>query len=64
MAKTALFGDSYIKRLSRFCDNFLGVPGESRFYGVGGMRVDNLNQEVLKSCVDFQPDVVFFLCIG
>ena len=63
MAKTALFGDSYIKRLNRFCDNFLGVPGECRFYGVGGMRADNPHQEVLKSCIDFQPDAVF-LCIG
>ena len=63
MAKTALFGDSYIKRLNRFCDNFLGVPGECRFYGVGGMRADNPHQEVLKSCIDFQPDAVFCVLV-
>ena len=27
------------------------------------MRADNPHQKVLKSCIDFQPDVVF-LCIG
>lgn len=34
MLKTALLGDSYVKKFGRFYDGFLGVHIECRFYGV------------------------------
>lgn len=37
----------------------MGVPGECRFYGVGGMRADNVNQRVLLELMDFHPETVF-----
>lgn len=60
MAKIALFGDSYIKRLGKY----LGVPGECRFFGVGGMRADRPHQEVLNQLLEFQPDTVFVFIGG
>ena len=63
MAKVALFGDSYIKRLSSYCKGFLGIPGDCRFYGVGGMRADSPNNEPLRQLIRFQPDTVC-ICLG
>ena len=60
MAKIALFGDSYIKRLGKY----LEVPGECRFFGVGGMRADRPHQEVLNQLLEFQPDTVFVFIGG
>ena len=47
MARYGLFGDSYIKRLQRFWDGDLHVPGSSKFVHRGGLRCDRLN-EVMK----------------
>lgn len=63
MSKTALLRDSYVKRLGRFCDGFLGISGECRFYGVGGMRADSVIQRVLCELMDFHPETVF-VCLG
>lgn len=60
MAKIALFGDSYIKRLGKY----LGVPGECRFFGVGGKRADRPHQEVLNQLLEFQPDAMFVFIGG
>lgn len=64
VAKMALFGDSYIKRLGKYCDLFLGVPGECRFFGVGGKRADRPHQEVLNQLLEFQPDTMFVFIGG
>lgn len=63
MTRTALFGDSYIKRLGRFCDHFLGIPGDCSFYGVGGMRADSINKEALRRLIEFHPHTVC-VCLG
>lgn len=63
LLRTALLGDSYIGRLGRFCGGFLGVPGECRFYCVGGMRADSVDQRVLRALMEFQPETVF-VCLG
>ena len=44
MAKIALFGDSYISHLERFCFGAMKVPGDVRFYGVGGMNFENFSE--------------------
>lgn len=58
MAKIALFGDSYISRLEEFCKGDLRVPGDVRFFGVGGMNFDNYSK-VFKEVKLFRPDAVF-----
>lgn len=63
MTRTALFGDSYIKRQGRFCDHFLGIPGDCSFYGVGGMRTDSINKEALRRLFEFHPHTVC-VCLG
>ena len=68
MAKIALFGDSYISRLERYCEGVLKVPGEIKFFGKGGMRVDQLYcgsrfRTYLDGLISFGPDIVF-ICIG
>ena len=47
MAKIALFGDSYISHLERFCSGDLKIPGDVRFFGVGGMNFENYS-DILK----------------
>lgn len=51
MTRTALFGDSYIKRLGRFCDHFLGIPGDCSVYGVGGMRINRVHPHTVCVCL-------------
>ena len=63
MSKIALFGDSYIKRLEKFCGGFLGIPGDCRFYGVGGMRADNPHEGLLREMLCFKPNALF-ICLG
>lgn len=58
MTRTALFGDSYIKRLGRFCDHFIGIPGQCNFYGIGGMRADNMHKEALRQLIEYHPNTV------
>lgn len=59
MSKTALLGDSSVKGLCIICDGFLG---KCRFYGVGGMRADGVNQRVLSELMVFHPETVF-VCV-
>ena len=58
MAKIALLGDSYISRLEEFCKGDLRVPGDVRFFGVGGMNFDNYSK-VFKEVKLFRPDAVY-----
>ena len=58
MAKIALFGDSYISHLERFCFGDMKVPGDVRFYGVGGMNFENFS-ETFDDLKLFKPDAVF-----
>ena len=58
MAKIALLGDSYVTRLEKFCLGDLKVPGDVRFFGVGGMKLENYAQ-ALESVKLFHPDAVF-----
>ena len=57
-SKIALFGDSYISRLERFCGGNLKIPGEVRFYGIGGLNLDNYSN-TLDKLILFRPDAVF-----
>lgn len=59
MCKIALFGDSYISRLKRFCYSDLKIPGDVRFFGKGGMKFDNIPSELYSKLLSFSPDVVF-----
>ena len=58
MAKIALFGDSYISRLKKFCRGDMKFPGDVRFYGVGGMNLENYS-ETIEDVKLFHPDAVF-----
>ena len=58
MAKIALFGDSYISHLERFCFGDMKVPDDVRFYGVGGMNFENFS-ETFDDLKLFKPDAVF-----
>ena len=58
MAKIALLGDSYVTRLEKFCLGDLKVPGDVRFFGVGGMKLENYAQ-ALEGVKLFHPDAVF-----
>ena len=57
MARIALFGDSYISHLERFCCGDLKVPGDVRFYGFGGMSFENYSDTLLDLKL-FKPDAV------
>ena len=63
MAKIALFGDSYISHLERFCSGDLKIPGDVRFFGVGGMNFENYS-DILKEVKIFEPDAVFMNLCG
>ena len=41
MARIAVFGDSYVRRLGEFGGNY-DVEGEVDCFGVGGMRTDSI----------------------
>ena len=65
MARYGLFGDSYIKKLYRFCDGDLHVPGSSSFVHRGGLRCDRLDQTIKKKmkAAAVKTDFIF-LSIG
>jgi hypothetical protein len=43
------------RKLGKYCNGYLGVPGDSRFFGVGGMRANTINQEALNGLLEFNP---------
>ncbi len=64
MAKIAIFGDSYVTRLRRHCNNDLEVPVNVHFFCVGGMRADAVFterrfREQLDLMLQFRPEAVF-----
>ena len=46
MARFSLFGDSYIKRLQKFCGGDLRVPGSTRYVRKGGLGCDTLTKKL------------------
>lgn len=60
MAKFAIFGDSYVKRLERFCRNGtkLQVPGNVQFFGKGGLRTDKMDNKLYSDCLHSQAHTV------
>ena len=51
MARFSLLGDSYIKRLQKFCDGDLHAPGSARFVRQGGLRCDRLDTQMKKRMI-------------
>ena len=64
MAKFAFLGSSYIARFERFCNYDMKIPGILRFFGVPGMRADNVPYSKIREIKHFCPDVVCFLLEG
>lgn len=64
MAKVALVGSSYVSRLEKFCEGDLKIPGEVKFFGVSGMRADNIPQNKINEILIFKPDIVIILVGG
>ena len=63
MARIALFGSSYIARLEEFCWGDLKVPGDVRFFGIGGMKFETC-AETLKKVKSFKPGAVYIFLGG
>ena len=58
MPRVAIFGDSYVSRLSRYCGGDLKVPSEVNFFGKGGMKAASVPSDMLSQVFDFRPDLV------
>ena len=63
MARIALFGSSYIARLEEFCWGDLKVPGDVRFFGIGGMKFETC-AETMKKVKSFKPGAVYIFLGG
>lgn len=59
----AIFGDSFIQRLRKFCKGSLKVPGNVYWYGKGGLRTDRMDEHLLNRMIQRAPDVAF-ICVG
>lgn len=59
MARLAIFGDSYVSRLERYCNGNLTNSGICRFFGKAGMSTTKKFRETFEQMLRFQPDVVF-----
>ena len=59
MARYRLFGDSYIKRLYRFCNGDLHVPGSSKFVYRDGLGCDRLDEAMKKKMKAAKTDFIF-----
>lgn len=64
MARVALTGSSYISWLQRFCYSDLKVPCETKFFGVSGMRANNIPRRTIDEIKKFKPTLVFILVGG
>ena len=65
MARFSLLGDSYIKRLQKFCNGDLHIPGSARFVQRGGQRCDRLDAPMKKRMIETAAKSDFiFLSIG
>ena len=70
----ALYGDSYVKRLSEFCNNDLRVPGTVYWYDKSGLRADLKKRDgqredtdaraMYNSMLEFRRDVAFINVSG
>ena len=63
MARFGLFGDSYIKRLDKFFNGDIPVPGESIFVHQGGLGLDRLTDTMKHKMKAVETDIIF-LSIG
>lgn len=59
----AIFGDSFIKRLRKFCKGSLKVLGNFYWYGKRGLRTDRMDEHLLNRMIQRAPDVAF-ICVG
>ena len=59
MPTFALFGDSYIRRLQKYCNGDFAVPGEVYFYRKMGLRTDRMEPGLWKRCLRREADVCF-----
>ena len=59
MARFGLFGDSYIKRLDKFFNGSIRVPGESIFVHQGGLRLDRLTDTMKHKMKTAETDIIF-----
>ena len=69
----AIFGDSYVEHLRRYCDNDLRVPGTTYWFGKGGMTADFklkngkndvVAEDLYQRMLDLRPDVAFINVSG
>ena len=60
--KISIVGSSYIARLERYCSNDLGIPGDVRFHGKGGLKAGRVPSTLVQDDLNFNPDVVFLHC--
>ena len=58
MARYAVFGDSYVRRLGEFGGNY-DVEGEVECFGVGGMRTDSIPNLLWQKIEEFAQTHVF-----
>ena len=56
--RVAIFGYSYVSRLSRYCGGDLKVPSEVKVFGKGGMKAESGPSDMLSQVFDFRPDLV------
>lgn len=59
MARYAVFGDSYVRRLRDFRDFSLNMDGEVRFFCLGGMRVHDVPDWLWSKLMQYQATHVF-----
>ncbi|KAK3106075.1 hypothetical protein FSP39_013365 [Pinctada imbricata] len=59
MAKFGLLGSSYVSRLSRYMHHDMRLPGYVAFWGRGGMKTDNIPEEIWEEIADFKPNCIF-----
>lgn len=64
MTRFAIFGDSYITRLKRYCNGTMTTSGICRFFGKSGMTTTRKFQETFEQMLNYQPDVVFINLAG
>jgi hypothetical protein len=59
MVKFAVFGSSFVARLNTFCTGDMKIPVECNFFGLGGMKAENVSDSLLVKLRLYAPDVVF-----
>ena len=69
----AIFGDSYVEHLRRYCENDLRVPGKTYWFGKGGMTAnfkkkngekDVVAEDLYQRMLELRPDVAFINVSG